>query len=545
MNSLTHAHEIAATQADISEQKTSFDDTFSSQISSLVDYNKADSSTKSFMANGVLRAHVIKAESCLLMGLLQLTQENMTGYLKCGLNLRKACSSYTLVWREYKRMGDNISEWMDYDTVSSVQFGVGTLHLLLSSLPTKIIEIFTGITWKTDKALGFSLLKSAMTGKGTRSSFASLVLLCYYSLLSSTVPSIYAQESIQPTIDCLVSAQKSHPKSCFFLYYAARISRIARNVGLSTKSFTMATASSRRGAWAEVAMKHTVAYEVGLNHAMQLDWDTSAAYFEQLCCARDWSPAFCQYFVGACHEMLGQRQEAMDAFDEVPILSHQQHHRKSFLDNYVQIKVEKYQQSRYQGLENSLPGLELLLLLNAFASMEDTYLERCLVMINETLLLVKKNRYEFDYEDDGDEDINQNNDNEVDSDSDSDFDQPKTNNDEFVSYATLLLLKSTVLNALSRFSDCLSDLEWIIDRKHRIINEEWLLPFVYWETGVTYWGINSRMKSRQLWQLALSCNKYDFEYRMASRIHLAMEKCDELGVVEPSKSSLNGKKRVL
>ncbi|CAO3620948.1 unnamed protein product [Cunninghamella blakesleeana] len=542
MSSLTHAYNIATTQAEISEQKTSFYDDFSSHISSLVDYNKDTSSNRSFMANGVIRAHVIKAESCLLMGLLQLTQENMPGYLKCGLNLRKACSSYTLVWKEYKSMDDSVTEWMDCDTISSIQFGVGTLHLLLSSLPTKVVEIFTGISWKTDKALGFSLLKSAMIGKGTRSSFASLVLLCYYSLLSSTVPSIYAQESIQPTIDCLVAAQKSHPKSCFFLYYAARISRVARNVGLSTKSFTMATASSRRGAWAEVAMKHTVAYEVGLNHAMQLDWDTSAAYFEQLCCARDWSPAFCQYFVGACQEMLGQRQEAIDAFEEVPILSHQQHHRKSFLDNYVQIKVEKYQQSNYQDLENSLPGLELLLLLNAFASMEDTYLERCLVMIHETLPLVKKNRFEFDYEDDEDQ---TNHETEEDSDNDSHSPSKINNNDQFVSYATLLLLKSTVLNALSRFNECLSDLEWIIERKHRITNEEWLLPFVYWETGVTYWGINNQMKSRQLWQLALSCNKYDFEYRMASRIHLAMEKCDEFGIVEPSKSLLNGKKRIL
>jgi hypothetical protein len=72
-------------------------------------------------------------------------------------------------------MGDQVSEWMDENTVSGVQFGVGTLHLLLSSLPEKILTLFSGLAWRTDKKLGFALLKSAMTGQGTRASFASLM----------------------------------------------------------------------------------------------------------------------------------------------------------------------------------------------------------------------------------------------------------------------------------------------------------------------------------------------------------------------------------
>jgi hypothetical protein len=39
--------------------------------------------------NGVLRAHVARAEACLQMGILYLLQENVTGYIKCGLNLRR------------------------------------------------------------------------------------------------------------------------------------------------------------------------------------------------------------------------------------------------------------------------------------------------------------------------------------------------------------------------------------------------------------------------------------------------------------------------
>lgn len=42
-----------------------------------------------FLPNGVLRAHVIKAECCLQIAILQLAQETVVGYIKCGLNLRR------------------------------------------------------------------------------------------------------------------------------------------------------------------------------------------------------------------------------------------------------------------------------------------------------------------------------------------------------------------------------------------------------------------------------------------------------------------------
>ena len=39
--------------------------------------------------NGVLRAHVVKAECCLLIAVLQLLQESVMSYVKCGMNLRR------------------------------------------------------------------------------------------------------------------------------------------------------------------------------------------------------------------------------------------------------------------------------------------------------------------------------------------------------------------------------------------------------------------------------------------------------------------------
>jgi hypothetical protein len=47
-----------------------------------------------FLPNGVLRAQVIKAECCLQIAILQLAQETVVGYIKCGLNLRRGESKW-------------------------------------------------------------------------------------------------------------------------------------------------------------------------------------------------------------------------------------------------------------------------------------------------------------------------------------------------------------------------------------------------------------------------------------------------------------------
>jgi hypothetical protein len=49
--------------------------------------------------------------------------------------------------------------------------------------------------------------------------------------------------------------------------------------------------------------------------------------------------------------------------------------------------------------------------------------------------------------------------------------------------------------------------------------------------------------------MAMTCTKYDFEYRMAVRLSLALSKCDEVGVPhiddkEAKGSSTNGRKRM-
>lgn len=52
-------------------------------------YNKWEMQDTEFMPNGALRAHVIKAESSLLMAIIYISMETVVGYIKAGLNLRR------------------------------------------------------------------------------------------------------------------------------------------------------------------------------------------------------------------------------------------------------------------------------------------------------------------------------------------------------------------------------------------------------------------------------------------------------------------------
>lgn len=261
-----------------------------------------------------------------------------------------------------------------------------------------------------------------------------------------------------PAVECLSDAQKNHPSSCFFLYFAARLSRVARNLPLSTQSFTFAVDSSR-GEWIETAMSQIGQYEIGLNFALQLDWQSASTYFEKLSHDKEyWSPAFCQYFIGACRGMLGKRTESILAFAKVPELVK----TSSTMDQYVMQRVEFFQKSGYQNLEFSLPALELLLVWNAFEQMEANALEGCLLIVQNTLELIYE-REKLEYNVRLHELV------------------PKANTPDYYDQrAILLLIKASVLNALKRYEDSISHLNWIMDHKNQLKSETWVIPYTYW-----------------------------------------------------------------
>ena len=272
-------------------------------------------------------------------------------------------------------------------------------------------------------------------------------------------------------IECLLEAQRNYPSSCFFLFFAARIARVARNTPLSTQSLSFA-AEACHGEWAETAMRQMADYETGFNLALQLNWEGAAKCFEQLSREHYWSSGFCLYFAGACKEMLGKRTECILAMADVSDrLSKQSPSSKSYIDNYVEKKVAFFQKTGYQDMSFSLPALEILLVWNAFVQMQPNALETCLDQVQRTLELIyqrEKNEYDIRMHE------------LVPS------IQPP---DYYKQRAVLLLIKASILNALERHTDTIPHLNWIMDHRDRTKEESWIIPFTYWGKYKLEWLI--------------------------------------------------------
>lgn len=101
MDTLHQAAKFANAQIEVAQARKPLKDTVTHYFSNIMGGNTTGLPTntpplkkeekynqQNFMSNGALRAHVIKAECCLLISILQLCQESIVGYLKVGLNLR-------------------------------------------------------------------------------------------------------------------------------------------------------------------------------------------------------------------------------------------------------------------------------------------------------------------------------------------------------------------------------------------------------------------------------------------------------------------------
>ncbi|KAG1180011.1 hypothetical protein G6F70_000860 [Rhizopus microsporus] len=467
-----------------------------------------------FIPNGVLRAHVAKAECCLQIAILQLLQENVMGYIKCGMNLRRAYASYSLVWQEYKRMGQVYNEFIDRDTISGIQFGIGAVHLVLSTLPQKILRVVSAFGWKADKHLGFALLKLCLEDRRIRSPMSSLMLLAYYTVLTSLCPQMLSDEYTQPAIETLLDAQSTYPNSAFFLYFAGRTSRLARNLTLSSQSFTYAIEISK-SEWAEVEVLHICNYEIAFNHMMEHNWEEAAKIYDMLYKDRYWSPAIFRYLVGACLDMTGNRTDAILAYAEVPQLVGAKSHSTALIEKYVQRKVNNFQDTGYQDMDMSLCALEFLYIFTGFDFMSDESMQKSLEATDKALnSIAEAEKTEFGIRV-----------KEL---------LPDTPPPQYFDQrGVLLLLKSALFNAMGLYKDTIIHLNWIIDHKDNIVHDKWVVPFAFWEAGVTAWGMGNKIRARSFWETALKFSKYDFEYRLAMRVNLAITKAEELGVPRP------------
>ena len=294
-----------------------------------------------------------------------------------------------------------------------------------------------------------------------------------------------------------MDAQRTYPNSAIFLYFAGRTSRLARNLTLSTQSFMYAVEISKNE-WAEVEVMHLCSYEIAFNYMMQHHWEEAAKLFETLYKDRYWSPAIFRYLQGACLDMMGDRTEAILAFAEVPeLVSSNKASSAAMMEQYVLRKVKGFQETGYQDMDMNLCALEYLCIFNAFYFMDTALLEHSLGVADEALnRILDAERMEYGIRT-----------REL---------LPETPPPQYFDQrGTLLLIKASLLNAMGRHRDAIIHLNWIIDHKEKLTTDKWVVPFAFWEAGVTSWGLEYKTRARSFWTNALKYTKYDFEYRLA------------------------------
>ncbi|KAG9285724.1 hypothetical protein G9A89_001612 [Geosiphon pyriformis] len=474
--------------------------TIAASFSKFFGYNANKNSQ--YMSNGQLRSTVIKAESVLLIALVQLTQESIASYVKAGLNLRRGYKNYELVFEEMKKPGFNTP--VDIHTKGGVEFGFGTCNLVLSFLAGKIIKIISVIGYKGNRELGVELVNASLQGRGIRSPLASLLFVGAYSIITSFAPSVLGPENIPKAEKYIQDALEHFPGSDFFTFFSGRNLRYRRDLDASTKAFKSVCSNIATDFGAELA--RLCQYELGMNAAMTLDWKAAGEYFKLLSEEHYWSKAFFLYSYAACLEMEGRKEEAIPIYTEVPNLVNRKFGGRTILiEQYVTRKVKQYISGNFAN--TLLPGLEILLIWNGFAFMKEQDLTRCLNIVNARLHNFSNKRSSI------------NNGKGKKLLSTSDLIDPQ---------ATLHLIKASILNQLQQYTEATASLNWIFDHDNEINEEKFIVPFAYWESGVTAFLRGNTDRARAVWDTAAGFNGYEFEFRLAMRLHLALMKVKDM-----------------
>ncbi|KAG0213532.1 Tetratricopeptide repeat protein 39B [Mortierella sp. GBA30] len=448
------------------------------------------------MTNGEIRARVIRAEGLLLTSLILLLQESIMSYLKAGLNLRKGYKSYENVWAELKSMGDGVNALVDNNTLGGIQFGLGTIHIVLASMPPKILRIISSFGYTGDKAFGFDLVSKCIAGKGIRSPLGSLMFLSYYTILAGFAPSVLGETNIPIADKILNDALQDYKESAFFLYFQGRNCRLKGMIKESTAAFELAS-SKATVEWGS-ELQRLCDYELGLNCAILSQWMEATGYFERLAKENYWSKAFFLYFKAAALEADGKKKDAVEIYQSIPGLVNRKFGGRTILvEQYVTRKVKLFEQNGFE--DTNLPALEILLIWNAFSSMTPEILSASLAQVDAQ---ISKNRGATGLD----------------------------------SLAVLKTIKGAILHQLGRHKEGAECLTWVTELPAaKIMEEKWVVPFACWEAGVGSWiedkslvGDKRWARAKTWWDKAVGYSGYEFEFRLSIRIHAAMMRIQDL-----------------
>ena len=252
-----------------------------------------------------VHADMISAESSLLRALLHLLGESVTGLVSAGFAIRSGWNGYCALdsqlgkgaarlasqhalpgvplglaecmagtqahsldvpdaWPAEPIMamaaGDAASQAAPASDAGSILFGIGTFNVIVSALPTVLLNLVTVLGFSGDARAGLAQLGACAFTNSMRAPLACQVLLAHTVLMPSFVTGVAAKKRQPAAAHVLAGALRAHPTSAIFLWLAGRAARGEGAWHLSEQAFAMTTAvASGQRSWRQ--LYHLCAYE--------------------------------------------------------------------------------------------------------------------------------------------------------------------------------------------------------------------------------------------------------------------------------------------
>ncbi|RKP14451.1 hypothetical protein BJ684DRAFT_15224 [Piptocephalis cylindrospora] len=343
--------------------------------------------------NSELRNNVIRAESYLLVALLQFLQESLMSYVKAGLNLRRGYSQYDSVWKIVQGLKDPVGQ-VDRNTLCGIYFGIGSCNLILSILPSKILKLIAILGISGEKERGFTLLDKAVRLEGLRSPLALVLLFVYYIMLTSFCPEILAPKNLPRIQSLLKETKERYPEGVIFAYFHGRQDRQERRLDAAIQAFTSImtrrdekvdkTAGSESdlslACWK--AIGHMCEYDLALTYMYALKFREAAQTFRQISESGYWSPGTLRYLEAVCWDAAGDWEKAQKAYEEAPqLVTRTFGGRVISSERYILNRCELYRRQKNPDGPDTLhaweAALEVIGIWNGFGCMEPSGIQWC------------------------------------------------------------------------------------------------------------------------------------------------------------------------
>ena len=475
--------------------------------------------------NAELRCRVIATEAQLLRSILLLTEDSVLSHMRAGIGLRRgyvdieslskqvdgALAKATLPAGHPEGLpegmaapeaGEGLGEWgksayhlYDYNTIGGLQFGLGAINCALSCVPEKVLALLSLFGYMCNRELGFKNLNTALEGGGTRSAVAGLFLTMFHGVLPS-FSSVLAKVSIPKAVSLVDTMLGQYPTSAIYLWVAGRVSRLQRHTQEAIAHFNKAIELGRKEEFPQLT--HAAFYELAWCHCFELDWEPAIPCFKLLYEESEWSKSFNAYAVAVCYAELGKSAEAKEWYQ-----ASQRHLGRKFggrtisVEQFVERRVtflEKESGGTFEGAQ--MPGIEFIMLFNAFSQMGEAQISAVCNMVQGRLEEIKAGSVRVLHEE------------------------------------HVLVLDLIVANAnkeLGRPDEARKHYKYLSEQyppkkwKKLLQHETWVVPYAAFEHACLAYSEGDVASTTELLSLADSFKDYNFEIPLALRVHLTKD----------------------